>query len=284
VGSVRISPATATLDPGATARFTAEIRQADGSLLPGVSVGWSTSSPGIATVDSAGSVRAVAGGIATVTALAGGQTGTATVHVRDVYDLDARGVPAILTHGYIDPGPIQQISRFRSGVGHDYADSVESCRSMKHYFMPFANADWSSIAIFAPASGIVTDIKPETTFGSQVQIAPAALTAMTIVIFHVVPDGGITVGASVTAGQRLGRHVGSQTMSDVAVRIETPGGSRLVSYFDALTDAAFDVYRARGATREALVLPRADRDANPLTCTGEQFQGPGTLGNWVFLN
>lgn len=229
VGSVRISPAAVTLDPGASARFTAEIRQADGSLLSGVSVGWSTSAAGIATVDSAGDGRGRRGRTVTVTAVAGGQSGTATVQVRDVYDLDARGVPAVLTHGYIEPGPIQQISRFRSGVGHDYADSVESCRSMKHYFMPFANANWSAIAIVAPASGTVTDIRPETTFGSQVQIAPGALTAMTVIIFHVVPDGGVTVGTSVTAGQRLGRHVGSQTMSDIAVRIETPAGTRLVS-------------------------------------------------------
>ena len=116
------------------------------------------------------------------------------------------------------------------------------------------------------------------------QIRPTALSAATIIIFHVVPDAGITVGTRVSAGQRLGRHVGSQTMSDIAIRIETPGGSRLVSVFDAMNDAAFAAFQSRGAgSRGALVISRADRDTNPLACNGDQFAGMGPLANWFVL-
>jgi hypothetical protein len=86
---------------------------------------------------------------------------------------------------------------------------------------------------------------------------------------------------TVAAGQRLGHHIGSQTMSDIAIRIETPGGLRLVSYFEAMTDGTFAPYQARGAgSRGSLILSRAARDASPLSCNGEQFTGASTLADW----
>jgi hypothetical protein len=255
--------------------------------LPGCSKStftWTSSSPAVATVGGDGTVTAAAGGTATITASSGGASRTAGVTVRDVYDLDARGVPTLITSHYLDLAAIDRISLFRSAIGHDYSDAVERCRSMKHYFMPRATVDWSTLTVSSPAEGTVIDIRPETTFGSQVQIRTSALSAATVVIFHVVPDGGIAAGTRLTAGQRIGRHFGSQTMSDVAIRIETPGGARLVSYVEAMNGATFAAYQARGAAaRAALVISRADRDANPLACNGDQFAGTGPLTNWFQL-
>jgi hypothetical protein len=105
-----------------------------------------------------------------------------------------------------------------------------------------------------------------------------------VVIFHVKPDAGITVGTAVTAGTRLGTHIGSQTMSDIAIWLETPRGRRLVSYFDAMVDAVFANYQARGiSSRAQLSITAAERDASPLSCTGETFLGAGTILNWVAL-
>jgi hypothetical protein len=43
-------------------------------------------------------------------------------------------------------------------------------------------------------------------------------------------------------------------------------------------------YAARGVlSREAAIISQAERDASPLTCTGEAFSGPGALPNWVHL-
>lgn len=73
-------------------------------------------------------------------------------------------------------------------------------------------------------------------------------------------------------------------MSDIAIRIETPAGARLVSYFDAMTDDVFQSYQARGVpSRSAMVIGRAERDASPLTCAGEAFTSAGLLENWVPL-
>ena len=284
VASIVVSPATVTLDPGGSTKLAAEARRADGSVITNATIAWSTSSSAIATVSPDGTVTAVAGGSATVSASSGSVSRSAAVTVRDVYDLDARGVPGIITSHYLDLASIDRISLFRSAIGHDYSDSVESCRSMKHYFMPRASLDWSTLQVSSPADGTIVDLRQETTFGTQVQIRTTALTAATIVIFHVVPDAAITVGTRVSAGQRLGHHVGSQTMSDVAIRIETPGGTRLVSFFDAMNDAAFAAFQSRGAgSRGALVISRTDRDASPLSCNGDQFAGLGNLANWFVL-
>jgi hypothetical protein len=284
VASVRIVPSTLTLAPGATQRLTAEARQANGDLVSGVTVNWSSSSLSVATVGGDGLVTAIAGGTATVTATAGGRSASASVTVEATYDLDARGVPRFIASDYIELAKIARVSRFRSGIGHDYSDGVERCRSMKHYFQPRGDVDWGAVSTFAPVAGTVTEMRAEASFGTQVQIVPNEQSAMTLIIFHVRPEAALTIGSSVSIGQRLGTHIGSQTMSDIAIRVQTPRGMRFVSYFDAMSDSLFQGYAARGvATRSAMIVSASERDANPLSCVGEQFQGQGALPNWIDL-
>src|SRR5262245_54411026 len=95
VVSIVVSPSTVTLDPGATTKLAAEARRGDGSVIGTATFTWTTSSTAIATVGGDGTVTAVAGGTATITAASGGASHSAGVTVRDVYDLDGRGVPRI---------------------------------------------------------------------------------------------------------------------------------------------------------------------------------------------
>ena len=91
-------------------------------------------------------------------------------------------------------------------------------------------------------------------------------------------------GASVEAGQPIGTHIGTQTWSDVTIRVQTPRGTALVSWFDALTESALAAYTSRGlASRAAAIISRSERDANPLGCNGETFANRGTIENWVEL-
>jgi hypothetical protein len=86
------------------------------------------------------------------------------------------------------------------------------------------------------------------------------------------------------AGARIGTHIGNETMSDVAVLVDDPNGYRLVSWFDAITDALFETYRARGLeARSDAIITRAARDASPLRCNGEAFADKGVLPNWIRL-
>jgi hypothetical protein len=201
------------------------------------------------------------------------------------YDVEANGIPRFVSVSQIDLAPVSRVTKFRSSFGHDYADGFERCRCMKHYFQPKSGIDWSTIGIYSPVDGTVERVRVETTFGMQIAIRSSIQPAFTFIIFHVTPTIALDSGTRVTAGQRLGSHVGTQTLSDLAVGVDTPTGYKLVSWFDVITDELFAQYSARGMTSRASgVITRAERDADPLTCTGETFMGAGTLPTWVMLN
>jgi hypothetical protein len=237
-------------------------------------------------------VLAAACGSAPASPTAGQQQTTTTtttqVPARAVYDVDALGVPKFVNVIYIDLTQrgadgqplINQISKFRSSQGHDYSDSYESCRSMKHYFsVPDENT-----RIYSPVTGTVAqfDQGPGTPYTDRFVVIPDAQPAFTFIVFHPVLDRKFTQGEHVTEGQLIGHHVGSWTSSDIAVLVNDglgvpkstnygPSG-RLVSYFETLTDAAFGAFRARGiASPSDLVISKALRDANPARCNGEAF-------------
>lgn len=185
---------------------------------------------------------------------------------------------------YIELSKIYCISRFRSGIGHDYSDDFESCRSMKHYYQPQASVNWGDIKIYSPVDGVVSQ-KFEEWAGTQVWIQSSAYPEFEFRIFHINLDPEIDIGSTVFAGQQLGTHIGSQTMSDIAVSLDTPEGRRLISYFDVMSDSLFQNYQLRGLTsRDELIISEAERDEDPLTCIGEEFLNSGNLENWVILS
>src|SRR5437588_666737 len=47
---------------------------------------------------------------------------------------DPNHVPKVITANFIDLSRVYDISKYRSGAGHDYSLNGETCRSMKHYF------------------------------------------------------------------------------------------------------------------------------------------------------
>jgi hypothetical protein len=207
-----------------------------------------------------------------------------------VPDADVDTVPRFTTAFTVDLDWIDRISRFRSGVGHDFSDSRESCRSMKHYLCPHPCAgahepSWTTLAITSPVSGTVARLEQEQTAGTQVQIEPDGYAGWTVRIFHVSPTAAVVVGAHVAAGERIGTHASDFTMSDVAVEQRRPDGDfRRVSIFDTMTDAAFASFVDHGlATRAALQITAAERDADPLVCDGERFLDEGSLENWLAL-
>ena len=80
--TVTVNPATTELNAlGATEQLTAEVRDQNGQVMAGAAVTWVSSSAAVATVSASGLVTAVANGTSTITATAGGVSGTATVTV-----------------------------------------------------------------------------------------------------------------------------------------------------------------------------------------------------------
>ena len=81
VTTVTVSPPSASIDVGATVSLTATVRDAQGNVMNGQAVTWTTSNGSYATVTSNGVVTGVATGQATITATASGKTGTSTITV-----------------------------------------------------------------------------------------------------------------------------------------------------------------------------------------------------------
>ena len=83
VGSVTLSPGSATLVPQQTAALSATLRDASGNVLSGRAVSWSSSAPGVAGVDGGGLVTAATAGGATITASSEGKSGSAAITVNE---------------------------------------------------------------------------------------------------------------------------------------------------------------------------------------------------------
>jgi hypothetical protein len=79
VGSVTLSPATASVNVGSTTLLTATVKDVGGTVLIGRTVTWTTSDAAVATVSSAGLVTGVNAGTATITGASGGKSGTASL-------------------------------------------------------------------------------------------------------------------------------------------------------------------------------------------------------------
>lgn len=209
----------------------------------------------------------------------------------DTYDVDKYGIPKFVRTDYIELARIQSISRLRSAEGHDYSDDFEECRSMKHYFWPLGGdpgqvhtPSWGTISIHSPVAGTVVRVLEEWA-GTQMQIKSKDRPAFHFIIFHIAVASTVTVGDVISKGQMLGNHYGDQTWSDIAVGVSTPGGWKLISYFDVMTDSLFQSYEAAGvSSRDALIISKQERDADPLTCSGDTFVGKGNLQNWATVN
>jgi hypothetical protein len=201
------------------------------------------------------------------------------------YDVDAWGYPHFVTANYIDLDRIWRISKFRSAFGHDYSDDFEHCRSMKHYFQPKGDTGWETVRIYAPVNGTVS-WRFEEWLGTQLWIRSQEYPDFEFGIFHIqLQDSSLAEGQTVRAGQLLGTHFSTRTMSDIAVLVHSPKGRKLISYFEVMADALFQQYQIRGlAQRSDAAISKTERDAHPLTCQGEAFvAGSGALEDWFYL-
>ncbi len=194
-------------------------------------------------------------------------------------------IPKFVSTNYIELDKIYRISKFRSAVGHDYSDSYEHCRSMKHYFEPRGNVDWATVKIYSPVSGSISRVETEWA-GTKIEIVSDDHPEYRFSIFHFSPLILLTIGDHVQAGEQLGTHIGSQTMSDISVIMtDATQQIRMISFFEVMTDALFHEFSDRGiSTREEMIISEQERDENPLTCSGETFTSTDPLGNWVILN
>ena len=192
-------------------------------------------------------------------------------------------IPRFVSVDYIDLTKISRITKFRSGEGHDYSDDFEKNRSMKHYYMPKEDIDWTTVQITAPVTGKIIRIDEEWA-GTKVEIQSEEYPSLSFALFHIKLLKPLKNGDTVKAGQILGHHIGKQTFSDIAVTMNTEKGRQLLSYFDVMTDSLFSAYQERGLKlREDAIISKEARDRDPLSNGSGQFTNRGTINNWVIL-
>ena len=220
-------------------------------------------------------------------------SGTLIGQASDWTTYDASGgLPKFVEDEYIAMANIDRLSRFRSAAGHDYSDEFESCRSMKHYYVPDSLfLAWDTIAIYSPAATKVMGIEKEyidsTPAGYKLLLESIDNPGIYFTIFHMTPSTVPAPGDTYAAGQQIGTHMGTLTSSDIAVGIYNAGSSwTLVSFFDVMTAVFFTsnyMPNANIIDRSDLIITATERDADPLACDGETFIGFGSLEDYVTL-
>ncbi|MBI2450459.1 MAG: hypothetical protein HYV47_02910 [Candidatus Nealsonbacteria bacterium] len=210
--------------------------------------------------------------------------------------------PQFIQADFIDLAKVFAISKFRSGSGHDFSQgSGETCRSMKHYFnvlrpegveqlinknkgIPPGPDGQTDIPIYSPVDGKIIGVESERMpIGEQIYIKPDFYSGFTVRLFHIYLLPDIKKGAKIKAGQKIGV-IGQYQNTDIAIM----QGRKFISYFEVMPDNIFAKYQALGVkNRSELIISKAERDANPLQCNGEQFaknyDSDPNSGNFIYL-
>jgi uncharacterized protein YjdB len=111
IASVTVTPSTASIPVGASLSLVATPKDASGNALSDRAVSWKSQNTTIATVSSAGVVKAVATGTATITATSEGKSGTSLVTVTAPV-VPVASVTLSPTSLTLDPGATRAISAF----------------------------------------------------------------------------------------------------------------------------------------------------------------------------
>lgn len=195
-----------------------------------------------------------------------------------VFDLPKdKPVPKFITNSFVDIDKIRQISKFRSGVGHDASFDGETCRSMRHYFGFIGmNADKAEDKLayhydnYAPVSGRIMGISGGKSENgtSQINIRPddPKASGFEVRIDNIVPEKGLHNMSHVNAGDKIGESLG---MAEITIAYHYIWQDHGFSYFQVMTDDLFAKYQPAATlpvTRDSFYITREYRDAHPLQC------------------
>ena len=223
-----------------------------------------------------------------------------------IVDIDPTKVPQFIQADFIDVTKVSNVSKFRSGVGHDASDSVEHCSSMRHYFgfidAPEIQAEEGKdialekakflIDTFSPVDGRVMGISGDLAkHGQQINIKPDNYPSIQVRIDNLNVDPSIHALSKLKAGQKIGE---SRGMAEITISYNFPFGNRYnLSYFTLMPDSLFAKYQKAARwniTKDDFIITKEYRNVHPLECDKvdtEKFipsAETNTDYNYVFLN
>ena len=226
--------------------------------------------------------------------------------------------PDLIKTNLTDLHYIEEISKFRSGAGHEFyydatfpfgaTDSSEPPSSMKHYLSPYdqykdTNGTNDLIPIYAPFAGSIVRVTNENCCGhinKRVEIQSLDNSEYTLIIFHInlnetypqiyndwpahlwpthLPDDSEYETVSVNAGDLLGyADLRDVNDFDIAVLWENGVDRYWISYFELLSTTVEDEYLRRSVSIDELTISRSTRLAEPVTWWGGRNDD-----DWVLL-
>lgn len=208
--------------------------------------------------------------------------------IMDVKIIDPENPPKFIQADFVELDKVYNISKFRSGMGHDYSYlSGETCRSMKHYFSSMdatqpvykyegltidkfpAPTVEKDVKIFSPVDGTLNFSDPSVSYNQELTVNPDSFPDIRIAFQHVQKAPGVKKG-KVKAGELIGLVLANQSF-DLAIQTDVGGDGEkkigYISYFAAMPDSVFAKYQARGVkSRDDLIITKEYRDAHPFSC------------------
>ena len=202
---------------------------------------------------------------------------------------------------------ISKISVFRSGLedypGFDHPNNVNrTCGSLRHWFVPYPELNFSEVMIVSPLQGIIPDSGvsfsegTDPSMGYDIKIVGSPVDGYgeyEVRIGHVdiVDHDTITSNATITVGMPLGFHIGNSSNSDITIVNRSAYGeeARYVSMFNLLDDEGlkhFQYWNISNRTYPVISDPK--RREHPLNCSvnGQIVNDSNWIAypNWVPLN
>ena len=203
--------------------------------------------------------------------------------------LDSFGpIPQFVNEDWIELDKIENISKYRSTIGHGYPDD-NSSTSDKHYFNPKSIFGYinDTIKVYSSVNTKVTKIEWEqhqlldgTIQGKQIHLQSIEHPSIIFVYFHVnIEPTGLQINQELIAGQWIGYcdcREGSNT--DIAIY----RGGETISWFEIITNSLFSVYNTRGITNRSLMI-KTDAQVTESATNGYNFSNSDPT-DWVDLN
>ena len=197
----------------------------------------------------------------------------------------------------VDLTQIEDISKYRSCAGHDrsgwsFEQTLETDRSMKHYFFPVPafQGTTDKVKMFAPFDGAVTAISLEKDKvggrphnGNGITLSPDLDKNAFFGFGHIYFVHDFKVGDRVKAGDLLGYAALGDKGNDFDLDLMGPqqGPTEILgSIFDHMSPKVLADFAAVGVTPQNVIITQADRDASPCDfANGSGRPGP----DWVTL-
>ena len=262
-----ITPASGSIVAGQTLQLTAEMRDAGGAVVPGVTFTWSTNNSAVATVSSSGLVTGVNAGIVTISATAQGKTATASITVTPVPVASVTVAPSSAT---LVPGQTTQLVATARDAGSNVLTGRLVVWSSTNAFVAAVSSSGLVTAQGAGSAIITASVEGQSASSSiTVTVAPVAsvVVAPSTVALFVGDATTLTATSRDAAGTVLTGRPVSWSSGNAAVATVSSSGVVTAVGTGSVTITAVVEGQSASATVTVSPVPVASVSVTPATAS-----------------